>query len=180
MEKLNTENTEKKIEKYEQLEFEELIKSLDVAVDNESGLAIVVIKPDAFAKKDQILKILENSGLHVVKTRTKKLPDSFVIGKMYSEDMPEGIVEETSKHFNSGPSEIILVNGGPDILGKIIKVTGENTDPNKCNEDSIRYIFGEHFMREASDGKPYSRNAVHRAKDEKERKEDLDKFESFM
>lgn len=54
------------------------------------------------------------------------------------------------------------------------------TNPNKCDDSTIRYIFGEHFMRETSDGSQYSRNAVHRGKNEEELKEDLDKFKPFL
>ena len=174
MEKITPENVPEKVE-----QVEKLVDSNDVAVDAESGLAIIVIKPDAFSKKDRIIKRLEGFGLHVEKTRTKRLPDDFVVGEMYK-GLPEGIEEETLRHFNSGPSEIILVKGGPDILEKIVKVTGENTDPNKCDESSIRHLFGEHFMREASDGSKYSRNAVHRAKNQEEQKDDLKKFEPFF
>ncbi len=174
MEKIEQENFPAKDEGVEKV-----IESSDVAVDTESGLALVVIKPDAFSKRDQIIKRLEGSGLYIVTKKQKRLPDDFVIGKMYK-NLPKGIEEETLKHFNAGPSEIILVKGGPDILNKIIKVTGNNTNPNKCDDSSIRYIFGEHFMRETSDGSQYSRNAVHRGKNEEERKEDLDKFKPFL
>ncbi|MDR3558471.1 MAG: nucleoside-diphosphate kinase [Candidatus Pacebacteria bacterium] len=175
MEGINLKNYPKKEE-----ELEKLVESSDVAVDAESGLALVVIKPDAFSKRDQIVKRLESSGLYIVRKKMRKLPDDFVIGQMYGADMPKGIREETLKHFNSGPSEVILVNGGPDILNKIVKVTGEHTDPNRCDESSIRYAFGEHFMREANDGSQYSRNAVHRAKNGKERAEDLEKFKPLL
>ncbi|MFA6430584.1 MAG: nucleoside-diphosphate kinase [Candidatus Paceibacterota bacterium] len=158
---------------------EHLIENSDISIDRKSGLAVVVIKPDAFASRDLIIKRLEGSGLYIAKTVSKRLPVDFVLGEMYK-NLPEGIEEETAKHFSSGPSEIILVKGGDDILQKIVSVTGEKLNPNECDEESIRYLFGEHFGRDASEGKTYFRNAAHRGKDEEERLDDLDKFESFL
>ncbi len=166
--------------KFSQIEnVEHLINSSDIVVNPETGFAIVVIKPDAFANKEQIISRIKNSGLYVVKTIEKRLPDNFVAGTMYK-DLPKGIEEETLKHFNSGPSEIILLKGGNDVLQKIVTLTGEKTDPNMCTEDSIRYLFGEHFMRETSDGNLYSRNAIHRAKTGDEQSDDLEKFKHFL
>lgn len=164
---------------FEQNNLERLIKTSDVAVDSKSGLAIVVIKPDAFANRDLIIKRLENSGLYIAKTVTKRLPDNFVIGEMYK-DLPKGIEEETLRHFNEGPSELVLLEGGDEVLQKIVSLTGEKTNPAECDEKSIRYLFGDHFGHETADRKSYFRNAVHRAKDNGEKVEDLDKFESFF
>ncbi len=94
--------------------------------------------------------------------------------------LSKGIEEATLEHFNNGPSEIVLLEGGPDLLQKVVSVTGGDTDPKKCDEESIRYIFGEHFDRATSDGGIYHRNAAHRAKDPVEQKKDLDSFEQWL
>lgn len=153
--------------------------NLDFAFSPETNLAVLVIKPDAYNKKDEILKKIRNAGIYIVKTVEKKLEDNFVLGSMYK-NMPEGIEKETVRHFNSGPSVLILVRGGKDVLDKIIDITGENTDPKKCNEESIRYLFGEHFDRETDDDRKYFRNAIHRAKNDEERVEDLKKLEHLL
>ena len=153
----------------------EVIESSDIVVNPESGLAMVVIKPDAFKNRDQIIRRLENYGLYIVQTKTRQLSENFVANVMYK-DLPVGIQRETIKHFSSGPAEIILVKGGENIIQDIVSLTGEKTNPRECSEDSIRYIFGEHFGREAGDDKKYFRNAIHRAKDQKEQEEDLEKF----
>ncbi|MDQ5968860.1 MAG: hypothetical protein QG579_17 [Patescibacteria group bacterium] len=161
--------------KFENQNSEVIIESSDIIFNPESGLAMVVIKPDAFKNKDQIIRRIENSGLYVVSTKTRKLSESFVANVMYK-DLPTGIKGETIKHFNDGPSEIVLVRGGEDIIQNIISLTGEKTNPHECSRDSIRYIFGEHFGREVGDDKKYFRNAIHRAKDTNEQKDDLEKF----
>ena len=156
-----------------------MIESSDIAINPETGLAIVVIKPDAFKNKDLIIKKLEDSGLYIAKTISKRLPDNFVVGEMYK-DLPHSIEEKTLEHFNEGPSEIILLEGGSDLLKKIEMVTGQSTNPNECNEESIRYIFGEHIGEKTEDGKTYYRNAIHRAKNSGEQKHDLDAFENLL
>ena len=102
---------------------EAFIDSSDIIVDPESGLAVVVVKPDAFVKRGQIVKRLESSGLYIVKEVEKKLPQDFVIGTMYK-GLPEDIKVETAKHFSVGLSDLILLRGGPDILEKIVSITG--------------------------------------------------------
>ncbi|MEI6238520.1 MAG: nucleoside-diphosphate kinase [bacterium] len=159
--------------------FEMKIESADVAINTENKLMILVIKPDAFPKKVEILEMLKAKGLHIVKTVTKDLPLDFVLGTMYK-NLPEGIEAETAKHFNSDSSEIILLEGGEDIVEKAVEITGKKTKPNECDPETIRAIFGENFLREAGDGSQYSRNAIHRAKDEVERKLDLEKFEHLL
>jgi nucleoside diphosphate kinase len=158
---------------------ETFIEGSDVVVNPESGLAIVVVKPDAFAKRGQIVKRLEGSGLYVVKEVEKRLPDDFVIGTMYK-GLPKGLEVETLKHFNSGPSDLILLRGGKDILEKIVTIVGTKTVPTECDEQSIRYLYGEHFSRDAGGDLKYSRNGAHRSMTQAERDEDLKKFESFF
>jgi len=165
--------------KFEGFEPQPFMNNSDIAIDKESGLAIVVIKPDAFKNRDQIIKRLEGSGLYIVKTVKKRLPDDFVIGAMYPKDLKKEMAEQTLRHFNSGPSEIILLRGGDNMVQDLVTLVGEKTNPAECNEDSIRYIFGEHFGRKVGD-ETFHYNAAHRAKNQKEREEDLDKFESFL
>lgn len=156
-------------------EAESLIEVSDVAVNPESGLMVVVIKPDAFLHRDKIIKKLKDAGLHVIKSAKRELGDGFVISRMYK-DLPEDIKEETVKHFSVGPSEVILLKGGDDLLQKVVSLTGEKTNPRECDQESIRYLFGEHFGRETDDGKTYFRNAIHRAKNIEEQDDDLRKF----
>ena len=88
-----------------------LIDALDIAVNLENNLMVVVIKPDAFLRRDEIIKKLEDAGLTVVKKAERRLGNNFLISEMYKE-LPESIKEETIKHFNTGPSEVILLRGG--------------------------------------------------------------------
>ena len=168
-----------KFERVEDVKVDNLIKTSDVLVNPESGLVMVVIKPEAYKNKKQIIQRLNDSGLYVVATRSRELPDRFVSGVMYK-DLPRGIEEETLRQFNSGPAEIILLRGGKDVIQKVISMTGGKTNPAECDEKTIRYEFGEHFGRKSEDGKISFRNAIHRGKDPKEQQEDLEKFKDLL
>jgi nucleoside diphosphate kinase len=168
-----------KFEKVLDRKMDSLINTSDVLVNPESGLAMVVIKPDAFKNREKIIKKLEDSGLYVVATRSRKLSDRFVSGIMYK-NLPKSVEEETLKHFNSGPVEIILLKGGNDMVQKVVSITGKKINPTECDIETIRYEFGEHFSRTTNDGGTYFRNAIHRGKDSKEQKEDLEKFKDLL
>ncbi len=155
------------------------LNSSEIVVNPDSGLAMVVIKPDAFKKRESIVKRLENSGLYIVSSISRRLPENFVLGAMYN-NLPKSIAEQTLKHFNEGESEILLVKGGNNLIDNLVSLTGDKTNPSECKEESIRYLFGEHFGRDTDDGKTYFRNAIHRARNEKEQKDDLEKFRHII
>ncbi len=156
-----------------------LLESSDIAVNPETGLAMVVIKPDAFRNRDAIIQRLEHSGLYVVSEKQGSLPEGFVLGAMYP-DLSEGLKEQTVRHFNEGPADVLLVRGGADLVEILVALTGDHTNPARCDQDSIRYVFGDHVAREAGEGELYYRNAVHRGKDAQEQQEDLEKFRDLI
>lgn len=154
--------------------------SIEISPALEEGVAICVIKPDAFGSRDMIVKRLEDSGLYIVKRTIKKLPENFVIGEMYKKDkFPKPIQEATARHFLSGESEIILVKGD-DVISKLLGVVGLKTDPSLCNTETIRYIYGDHIPEQLEGGLKYYRNAAHRAMNNEERIEDINKFKPLL
>jgi hypothetical protein len=92
---------------------------------------------------------------------------------MYPDLSPE-LEEATMKHYNEGPSGILMLQGGEDILQKIISLTGENLKPTDNKNETLRHMFGEHFSRKIGDNVEYFRNAVHRPKTEEELKKILE------
>lgn len=145
----------------------------------ETGLGMVIIKPDAFGRRGEIVRRLETSGLYVVSKIDRPLPERFVTEGLY-QNLPQGIEEETVRHFNEGPAEVLLVRGGPNIVETLVSLTGDQTAPSQCSEDSIRYLFGEHFARKAGeDDGEYYRNAIHRPKNEEEKEDGLEKYRSI-
>lgn len=154
--------------------------TFEVSATPENNIAICVIKPDAFIKKDDIVKRLEGSGLFVVKRKTLILPEDFVIKEMYGKDKLPGPLEEaTKRHFLSGPSEILVVKGD-NVVSKLVDLVGLKTNPALCNLDTIRYIYGDHIPEELGGDLKFYRNAAHRPLNEQESKEDLKKFKNLL
>jgi len=137
----------------------------------EKRLGVVVIKPEALQRKNQIVDFLRGHGLSVVSYREVKLPERFISEVMYP-DLSSKFEEATMKHYEEGPSGILILQGGEDVLQKIISLTGENLKPNENKEGTLRHMFGEHFGRKVAGDAEYFRNAVHRPKT----KEELKKF----
>ena len=151
----------------------------DLEVSNvKDGEAVCVIKPDAYENRNRIVQKLEESGLYIVRRSLAELSEQFITNKMYS-SIPEPILKATLKHFSSGPCEIVLVKGD-NVINKLLKSTGLHTAPPLCDHETIRFIYGTHMVEELEEGYRYWRNAVHRAKNEKERIEDLSKFNNLL
>lgn len=158
---------------------ENLLHTSDIAVNAETGLAMVIIKPDAFQHREEIVRRLENSGLYIVNKIDRVLPERFVTEGLYH-DLPPSIEAETVKHFNEGPAEVLLIRGGPDMVEALVSLTGKKTAPSQCSEKSIRNLFGEHFARKAGENdSEYYRNAIHRPKNNEEKKDGLEKYRSI-
>ena len=178
------EHTENKIEQKEGINPTEAIQTIESSIEIspiiDTDIALCVIKPDAFQNKDIIIKRLEDSGLYIVKSVTKNLPEKFVIGEMYDPDtLPKPIIEATAKHFSSGPSEIILVKGD-NVVQKLLQVIGLKTNPALCEEDTVRYMYGDHVPEELEQGLKYYRNAAHRSSNEAEAVADVKKFKQIL
>jgi nucleoside diphosphate kinase len=169
----------KNIESIGDKNVEKILDVSDISYDSDSGLAMVVIKPDAFSRREDIVNRIKADGLGVLTRREKRLPDNFVAGVLYK-DLPADIEEETLRHFNSGQSELLLIQGGPDLVEKLVRLTGQDTNPSNCSSESIRSIFGEHFPRKTDIGNDYYRNAIHRPKNKEERRAGLDDVGSLF
>jgi nucleoside diphosphate kinase len=69
---------------------------------------------------------------------------------------------------------------GDDVAQKLLKLIGLKTSPSKCDEDTIRYIFGNHTPEKLAGGLEYYKNAAHRPMNETEADEDLKKFRPLL
>ena len=109
-----------------------------------------------------------------------ELTEDFVIGEMYPSNMPKPIIEATKRHMLSGPSEIVLVKGGDDVIETLLKAVGATFRPTQCDPDTIRFIYGSHIPEEIEEGYRYWKNAAHRSMTNMEAKEDINKFSKFF
>ncbi len=169
----------------------------DSSIEQEPDSMIVVVKPDARDRLQEIISRFEKDGLQIEKQITTILEPTFVNGIMYQYPHPDselgediedekfvknrGAQFESAKHFLQGPSTILLLRGDKNIIDKVIKITGLDREPAKCDEDSIRYLFGEHTgypMAGLND--VYYRNAIHRGKNTEEVNSDKQKFSKLL
>ena len=156
---------------------ESVENNLEIA-PGEGDEAVCLIKSGVYDKRDEIVKRLEDSGLYIVRRSIAELSENFIREQMYP-NIPAPIMEATLKHLMSGPCEIVLVKGG-NVVNTLIGSVGAKTSPALCEPDTIRFIYGTHMAEELREGYKYWRNAAHRAKDEVERKCDLEKFKPFL
>lgn len=149
------------------------------SIEKKSEIMVVVIKPDAISRRDEIIKKFKDEGLIVIQSKKIDLGDKFLTEKMY-ENLSDDIKKETLRHFRKGQAEVILLGSWDkdkkDILERVVSLTGERTDPHECDMGSIRNMFGDHEGILTKEGKKYSPNAIHRAKTPAEREKDLDMF----
>lgn len=143
------------------------------------NVMIVVIKPDAYFKADKIKEMIKNAGINIEKEVSTILPLDFVNKIMYK-NIPDEVRFENAKHFSQAPSIILEVSGDANLLGDVLKLTGEKTNPNECDEGTIRNIFGDKLGFDMPGGKKYYRNAIHRGRDEIEVEDDKNKFKMFF
>ncbi|MCL5782085.1 MAG: hypothetical protein M1459_01865, partial [Patescibacteria group bacterium] len=121
----------------------------------------------------------EDSGLYIVRHNSKKLTEDIVREMVLKgRGMSPEIEDATLRHLLSGDSEIVLVRG-EKVLPTLRKVVGDKTNPNMCNEDTVRYIFGDHNPEKLDAGATYFRNAAHRPTDLEEQKKDKINFTRF-
>ena len=145
-----------------------------------SNLAICLIKPDAYKYKEEIIRRIEYAGLGIVHKVSRTLSDRFV-EKLYSDvSTKEPLLKATMHHFLAGPSEILIVKGGLDILSKLLNTVGLKTNPALCDPESIRFIYGNHIPEELGKGLQYYQNAAHRPTNQEEADRDLNLFKDII
>lgn len=123
-----------------------------------------IIKPDAFEHRNEIRKILSNSGLNIIKFKTWIFTKSEV-ESLYPK-LDNKMIEIAIKHLTSGKSEIGLIEG-KEVFQVLLQIGGHSTSPDECEENTIRYIFGQHEPILVGNYQ-YFLNAFHRTKNEEQ------------
>lgn len=128
--------------------------------------SVFVIKPEAMPYKQEIMEMVEKSGIPIKEWRHLKL-DEHQLHSMY----PDAVGEMWHKTKENLLNKEILaaIVEGDDVIEKLYKVCGENTTPFLCDPNSIRYLFKD---TTSQDGVLH-RNIIHRPKDQKEAEEHL-------
>lgn len=158
---------------------ESLARSVEVSPVFDEDFAICVIKPDAFLRREDIIRRLENSGFSIVKRATRQIPERFLAEVMYRDCTPSEI-EATGHAFAKGPCEILMIRGGADVVEKVSRLAGLKTNPKDCEPGSIRHEYGSHEAEMLKDGSEFYHNAIHRPKTKEEQANELREFRNLF
>lgn len=121
-----------------------------------------MIKPEAMTHKDEIMSVIENSGLKITRWRTMIL-DEDQIRKIYH-DTHGALYEKTQEHF-LGKEVLAAEVESDDAIEKLKSICGTKTDPVACDVGTIRNMFKDLSPRDTF---KYHKNIIHRAMDKSE------------
>lgn len=125
---------------------------------------LYIIKPESFNERDQIRKIIqEKNNLFIYKYKIKKLTEkevSLMLDCDYKSKGNKKLFEATLYFMTRGLVEIGIIKG-KNCVNIFKELCGNKKDPKRCEENTIRNIFG---ISEAIiyKGCSYYLNAIHR------------------
>lgn len=120
--------------------------------------SMYMIKPEAMESRDEIRELI---GRHLAITamKTLRLPRQ-AIRELYA-DLDGDLWTATDSALRN-PVELGVVEG-EDAIEVMLELAGSETDPSKCDPNSIRFKYGTHLPTMINDT-PYYPNAIHRPK----------------
>lgn len=131
--------------------------------------ALYIIKPHAFAWREDIRARLEIAGVRVVSHRVATL-SQHAIRALYP-DIQGRLLYLSIRDLSAGRCEIgILRKRG--VIGDIVATTGPGTNPLDCGNVTIRRRFGRRALTRIGPVR-YFYNAIHCSRDQKEFDADL-------
>jgi nucleoside diphosphate kinase len=129
--------------------------------------SLFFIKPEADEWRGEIMADIRSRGLEI-SARKEVAIDSSHLKSLYGH-VEEKVMEKLTRQL-SGKTVMVVAVEGADAVARLVEITGASTAPAKCNERSIRFIFGSH-----TEGCEYQ-NAVHRPTTRQEADHDLALF----
>lgn len=131
---------------------------------------VYIIKPEAFAKRNEIRHLIEQTGLSIRSTKTLVL-DRRAVKELYP-DVVGDLLEASFRFLTIGPSEAGIV-WGEDAINRLLYLAGESPSPSLCGRNTIRFNFGIHEGVPTGAGMYYL-NGFHRSTDVPEVLRDLE------
>ena len=108
-----------------------------------------MVKPDAFSKKDEILKLIEQGGFKIIKGKDMEFSKE-IAEEFYIEHKDKGFFDDLIGFMTSGKIHAFVVEKENAILG--FRAFIGATDPVKAKEGTIRKLYGAHLSRNAIHG----------------------------
>lgn len=122
--------------------------------------SLYIIKPEALKHSLGIHNIIELGGLHIKKIKRCQLTED-IIKEIYF-DCSSKVIEATIHFIANQECEVGIVEGVEVIL-RLLKLCGEDVNPQKCNDGTIRKLYGI-GNPSIFNGTLYYKNAIHRPK----------------
>lgn len=138
-------------------------------------LSIYFIKPEAFDSKIEIQRIISASGLTIILSKERILLPP-ILNKIYPEF--QNAKSYAMTHYFSDTKFIVGVVSGKNAAKKLVEVCGDETNPVKCKEGTIRKLFGIQEPQ-FNDGIEYFLNAIHRSENKEDAIKDFELLRKY-
>jgi len=134
------------------------------------------IRPQFFARRKAIKKIIEDSGLPIIQTKVVWLIESDV-KILYEDEKPSSYFDASVEFMTCGFSEVGVIEG-IGVISKLSKLTGDAHIPMDCKIRTLRRIFGKKLPVRFR-GFDYYLNPIHRSRNKLEVERDLTLFQQL-
>lgn len=135
---------------------------------------VYIIKPEGIPYTSQITEIFKKNKLVICAKKKLVLP-IWAIETLYP-DLNDELRIITISMFNS-LIEIGLIKGD-GVIQRLLTTAGRETSPGNCDQESIRFLFGNHQPIILGQTKYYA-NTIHRSKNLSEAEKDTKLFRSL-
>lgn len=124
----------------------------------------IIIKPEAFNIRSDIKKyITDNTSLKIKESRVVKLNEND-IECIYINDLGTDLMLSIRKHLIGRQVEVCLIEG-EDAIQIVWDLVGRHFDGNKCESNTLRYIFGRLGEVKYFNNQVYCLNSIHKTTD---------------
>lgn len=125
---------------------------------------LVIIKPDAYKNRNEILRMIREKKLSFIQMRIIERLSEELLKEHYHHCISEDFFPELLEFMQSGPVLAVVVSG-KNAVNKVRELVGA-TDPAEAKEGTIRALYGT----------DKTRNAIHASDSLKSAKAELKRF----
>ncbi len=134
------------------------------------SFSMYIIKPEGMGYRKEIRDILERGGLQIIDA-TEIILTNEILDGLY-DNLQGNVRRELHRFFEDQSVEIGIVKGH-NALSRLVRITGKDTNPAKCEEGTIRKMFGWSEPLLLHGRYYYFGNVIHRPKNIRELEHDL-------
>lgn len=124
---------------------------------------LIMIKPEGIEYIDNIIEIIVGLGYEVSKEYPIICSENF-LKRLYCEQ--SGAFWEVNKEYLLDKRCVVFIISGEQAKKQIFSIVGTNCNPEECEKNSLRYIFGKREPYIGKNGRKLFLNAIHRSNPE--------------